>query len=92
MRGVESQIEENGVPARVLLHERYSFTTENVCDVLSAILLCALVVAEQRGDAVPFVCVVIDAVVAVPVEAVEPALERQEAFGLPHIPLADDCR
>src|SRR5947207_1302241 len=49
------------------------------------------VAAEQRRDAVPLMGVVVDAVVAVTKEDVEPPLERQEPLGLAHVPLPNDA-
>ena len=76
----------------MLPHEAQRLAAEHIRHIGSLVLLRAFIAAKQRRHAVALVRVVVYPVVAVPVEEIEAALERQEAFCLPHVPFADATR
>ena len=91
VRGVECQIEEEGLPP-IVVYKAQSLALEEFGRIRAHVGLRAHVAAEHGVNAIALMRVVIDAVVAVPVEEIEAALQREETFGLAHIPFAHDAR
>ena len=89
MRSVEGEIQEKG-PVVMLADEVDRFPAEQIRGV--ACLRDRLVAAKHRGNAVTFVRPVIDAGIGKPVEEIEAALQRQEAFGPTAVPFAHGPR